>query len=349
MTSTDMRTLGTIIAAVVIAAAATPAAAQSDFCLPLQMELARLNEGQADGARNDRAARQELARLRDQARRSGCLGGLFSKKKSGGACRSIVGRMNQLERQIAGSRPRGFFFGRSYEDRERDRIRRALARAGCAWGGDGFAYGGYRTICVRLCDGYYFPINFSTSRQRFAADATKCINQYALGDAELYYYPTGGDPAQAVSLSGQRYFQQPNAFAFRQAFHPQCAIRLHEGLAALGARVTANLPPAPPQSMFEQAAAKRMATDKVPIPIPRQDWSDDPETTANRAGGLVPGPVKPEPTMVAADGSIVRTIGDPYLFAEANPGPPATIPGYKPPELKDFRLALKASMVPGTR
>jgi hypothetical protein len=347
-----MRTIGTIIAAVAIVAAVTPAAAQSDFCLPLQMELARLNEGRADGARNDRAIRQELARTREQARRAGCLGGLFFKKKTGGSCRSIVGRMNQLERQLAASRRGGgggFFFGRSFEDRERDRIRRALARAGCAWGGDGFAYGGYRTICVRACDGYYFPINFSTSRQRFAGDATKCMNQYALGEAELFYYPTGGDPAQAISLSGQRYFQQPYAFAFRQAFHAQCAIRLHQGLAALGARVMASLPPAPPQSKFEQAAAKRMAAEKVPIPIPRQDWADDPETTANRAGGLIPGPVKPAPTMVAADGSIVRTIGDPYLFAEANPGPPATVPGYTPPELKDFRLALKASMIPGPR
>jgi hypothetical protein len=344
-----MRTIGTIIAAIVIVAAVSPAAAQSpDFCLPLQMELARLNEGRADTARNDRAIRQELARVREQARRAGCSGGFFF-KKPGKSCRAIIGRMNQLERQIAGSRPRGFFFGRSYEDRERDRIRRALARNGCSWGDGGYAYGGYRTICVRACDGYYFPLNFSTSRQRFAADAEKCINQYALGEAELFYYPTGGDPSQAVSLSGQRYFQQPNAFAFRQAFHPQCAIRLHEGLAALGARVMASLPKATPKSKFEQAAAARMATDSVPIPIPRPDRSDDPETLANRAGRLAPAPAIPEATVVAADGSTVRAVGDRYLFAEANPGPPPTVPGYKPPELKDFRLALKASMMPGPR
>jgi hypothetical protein len=344
-----MRNAGIIIAAVVIAAAVTPAAAQSDYCLPLQMELARLNEGRADGARSDRALRQELARTREQARRAGCSGGFFFRKPNK-SCRSIIGRMNRLERQIAGSRPRGFFFGRSNEDRERDRIRRALARAGCSWGDGGFAYGGYRTICVRVCDGYYFPLNFSTSRQRFAADATKCINQYALGEAELFYYPTGGDPAQAVSLSGQRYFQQPSAFAFRQAFHPQCAIRLHEGLAALGQRVMASLPPAAPlPAKFEESAAARMAAESVPIPIPRQDWSDDPETLANRAGGLTPAPVKTEATVVAEDGSRVRAVGDPYLFAEANPGPPATIPGYTPPELTDFRLALKASMIPGLR
>jgi hypothetical protein len=256
--------------------------------------------------------------------------------------------MNQLERQIAGSRPRGFFFGRSYEDRERDRIRRALARNGCSWGDGDYAYGGYRTICVRACDGYYFPLNFSTSRQRFAGDAEKCMNQYALGEAELFYYPTGGDPSQAVSLAGERYFQQPNAFAFRTSFHPQCAAQLQAGLASLGQRVFASLPRAAPTSKFEQAAAARMATGSVPVPIPRPDASD-PETLANRAGGLVPGPATPVATVVAADGSTVRTIGDPYLFAEATPGPPPTVPGYKPPELRDFRVALKASMLPAAR
>jgi hypothetical protein len=344
-----MRTIGAIIAALTIVAAIGPAAAQSDFCLPLQMELARLNEGRADTSRNQRAIRSELARLQQQARRADCGGGFLFKRPSK-SCRSIIGRMNQLERQLAGSRPRGFLFGRSNEDRERDRIRRALARNGCAWGGDGYAYGGYRTICVRACDGYYFPLNFSTSRQRFAADAEKCMGQYALGQAELFYYPTGDDPSQAVSLSGQRYFQQPNAFAFRQAFHPQCAVQLHAGLTSLGQRVFATLPKATtPPAKFEKAATKRMAAEKVPIPILRPDRADDPETLANRAGGLVPAPINPAATIVAEDGSIVRTVGDPYLFVEANPGPPQTIPGYKAPELKDFRVAFKASMVPDLR
>jgi hypothetical protein len=92
-----------------------------------------------------------------------------------------------------------------------------------------------------------------------------------------------------------------------------------------------------------------MAAEKVPIPILRPDRADDPETLANRAGGLVPAPINPAATIVAEDGSIVRTVGDPYLFVEANPGPPQTIPGYKAPELKDFRVAFKASMVPDLR
>jgi hypothetical protein len=318
------------------------------------MQLAALNGGRSDTTRNDRAVRQELAQAREQARRAGCGGGLFFRKKVSKSCRSIIGRMNQLERKLSASRPRGgFFFGRSYEERERDRIRRALARAGCSsdgfGGGYGYGGGGYRTVCVRVCDGFYFPLNFSTSRQRFAADAEKCLSQYTLGEAELFYYPSGGDASQALSLSGQRYFAQPYAFAYRKAFHPQCAIRLHQGLAALGQRVFASLPQATPTSKFEQAAATRMAVESVPIPIPRPDWSNDPETIANRAGGLVPAPVIAPETIVAEDGSTVRAVGDPYLFVEANPGPPSTIPGHKVPELRDFRVALKATMLPSAR
>lgn len=36
------------------------------------------------------------------------------------------------------------------------------------------AGGTYRTVCVRLCDGFYFPISYSTRRQRFAGDAAQC-------------------------------------------------------------------------------------------------------------------------------------------------------------------------------
>ena len=34
--------------------------------------------------------------------------------------------------------------------------------------------GSLRTVCVRLCDGYYFPISFSTSRERLAQDSKTC-------------------------------------------------------------------------------------------------------------------------------------------------------------------------------
>src|SRR6185369_3937727 len=37
--------------------------------------------------------------------------------------------------------------------------------------------GQYRTLCVRLCDGFYFPISFATTRGQLADDARKCERQ----------------------------------------------------------------------------------------------------------------------------------------------------------------------------
>jgi len=230
-------------------------------------------------------------------------------------------------------------------ERRRDRIREALARNGCSTYASNF-----RTICVRLCDGYYFPLSNTSSRQRFAQDAEKCMRQYGPGQATLFYHPfPSADASQAVSLDGRRYFDQPYAFAYRSAYIPQCAAELHHGLAALRQRVVAAATLLGAQ--FEAAVEAKMESPSVPIPIARPDLSSDPETLANRAGGLIPTRFSwPQTeTEVALIGEAKRSVGEPYYFVEANPGPPPTVAGYKPPERKDFRVPQRASMLSVTR
>jgi len=41
----------------------------------------------------------------------------------------------------------------------------------------------YRTLCVRSCDGYYFPISYATGRGRFKTDAAVCASMYPPGEA----------------------------------------------------------------------------------------------------------------------------------------------------------------------
>ena len=46
-----------------------------------------------------------------------------------------------------------------------------------------------RAICVRLCDGYYFPIEYSASRRRMKVDEQACQSMYVGKDqAELFTY-----------------------------------------------------------------------------------------------------------------------------------------------------------------
>ena len=66
-------------------------------------------------------------------------------------------------------------------------------------GGDGAPSGTYHTVCVRACDGYYFPISYSTVPSRFSDDARACQRLCPAAEAELYSFRNPGeDMEQAV-------------------------------------------------------------------------------------------------------------------------------------------------------
>jgi hypothetical protein len=86
--------------------------------------------------------------------------------------------------------------------------------------------GTYRTVCVRSCDGAYFPISFATVPQRFADDEKTCKALCPAAEASLFAYRNPGeDISSAVSISGQSYSALPNAFRYRQEFNPSCSCK----------------------------------------------------------------------------------------------------------------------------
>jgi hypothetical protein len=86
--------------------------------------------------------------------------------------------------------------------------------------------GTYRTVCVRTCDGFYFPISFATVPSRFADDERTCKNLCPAADATLFSYRNPGeDMNSAVSINGQSYSSSPNAFHYRTEFNPSCACK----------------------------------------------------------------------------------------------------------------------------
>jgi hypothetical protein len=86
--------------------------------------------------------------------------------------------------------------------------------------------GNYRTICVRTCDGYYFPVSFSAPSSRFADDERTCQRMCPAAQVALYtYHNPGEEVAQAVSLDGRPYTDLPTAFRYRQEFNPACSCR----------------------------------------------------------------------------------------------------------------------------
>jgi uncharacterized protein DUF2865 len=86
--------------------------------------------------------------------------------------------------------------------------------------------GSYRTICVRTCDGFYYPISFAADPSRFAEDEKVCRRSCPAAEVMLFAHRNPGeDVNQAVSLSGQLYPTLPNAFKYRQAFDNGCSCR----------------------------------------------------------------------------------------------------------------------------
>jgi hypothetical protein len=81
--------------------------------------------------------------------------------------------------------------------------------------------GTYRTMCVRTCDGFYFPISFATSPANFARDEQTCQAQCPGTKVELYYHVPDQESEDMVSLAGVPYKNLSTAFLYRKANAPR--------------------------------------------------------------------------------------------------------------------------------
>jgi len=214
----------------------------------------------------DSAAKQqsELDRVTSQAKRMGCdSSGFFSLFSGQSAqCGPVNNQIQQMRtnlEQITTSleRLRSGGLGGAERENQRRSVLAALAQNNCgpqyanaARGPGNFLEnlfgnnnnnnnpvpppgadfgpqsGTYRTVCVRTCDGFYFPISFATVPARFPDDEKTCKSLCPAAEATLFSYRNPGeDMNQAVSISGQSYASSPNAFRYRQEFNPSCACK----------------------------------------------------------------------------------------------------------------------------
>jgi hypothetical protein len=175
----------------------------------------------------------ELDRVTAQAKRMGCdSSGFFSLFNNRSAqCGPVNNQIQQMRSnldQITGNleRLRGGGFGGDDRENQRRSVMTALAQNNCGpqyaaaaqpppQGGGGFLnnlFGGggnattqpplgdlgppsgtYRTVCVRTCDGGYFPISFATVPARFPDDEKTCKALCPATDAALYAYRNPGE------------------------------------------------------------------------------------------------------------------------------------------------------------
>ncbi len=77
---------------------------------------------------------------------------------------------------------------------------------------------GSYAVCVRACDGSFFPVSYSGSGSRADSLEDVCRSLCPNADVALYSFPFGGTIEQAVSSTGEPYVDMPNALKFQQSF-----------------------------------------------------------------------------------------------------------------------------------
>src|ERR1700686_699239 len=258
--------LTAVAAATFASCASVFAQSSNPACQRLETQLASLDRGNSDPARADQIRRAEdgvnrqqfeVDRLVAQSRRMGCEGsdGFFSifnnpPPQCSGLIRQIDQQRFALERlQNQNEQLNG---GTTERAAQRQSLLIALGDNGCGpqyrsaalagqqggffdrlFSSNGGLFsspeqmgGTFRTICVRTCDGFYFPISYSTSSERFRDDEQTCQRMCPAAEVSLYtHHNPGEEVTQAVSLNGRLYTELPTAFAYRKAIDKACSCR----------------------------------------------------------------------------------------------------------------------------
>ena len=85
------------------------------------------------------------------------------------------------------------------------------------------SFGGAMSVCVRTCDGSFFPLPYSGASGATLEEVCQALCPNAA--VELYTMPFGGTIDAGASATGARYTALPNAFKFQQTYDPACSCR----------------------------------------------------------------------------------------------------------------------------
>ena len=80
----------------------------------------------------------------------------------------------------------------------------------------------YRTVCVRLCDGYYFPISFAVGAERLSRDRDVCESRCGAQGRLFVHRNPGGTADDLQDLAGRPYRQLRTAFLYRTEYVSGC-------------------------------------------------------------------------------------------------------------------------------
>ena len=264
-------------------------------------QLSQLQQ-QRDAMRNGGGSKRRQAELQDALARNGCSGAVAApqRRSSGGGLFNNWFGGDNTEEEVQPEQPETPIY-RSIDPNGR-----------------------YRSICVRLCDGFFYPISYSTYAGRLTQDATECQSNCA-APAELYVYRNPGQgPEQAISLNGSAYADLPVAFKYKKEYVKGCSCKQAEYNPTeietynKSAEATAATTPAKGKPGKKAAPAPQ---SNAPVPQPA------PAGAAAPSGGAPAADAGPPAQLdLGITGSGAPAAPAPEPKAEAQPAPPAAAP-----------------------
>ncbi|WP_377289030.1 DUF2865 domain-containing protein [Rhizobium sp. SG2393] len=151
--------------------------------------------------------------------------------------------------------------------------------------------GPYRTMCVRTCDGAFFPITSDATPEDFPRDAAACSARCPGAETELYYHNlTTEESDQMVSATtGAPYSDLPNAFAYRtrdRAGAAQCGCQLPKTATLSGEPEDGAAQPSKAETSKVQTSKPLPALAETPLRATTQyERPYDPKNTRVRVVG----------------------------------------------------------------
>lgn len=188
--------------------------------------------------------------------------------------------------------------------------------------------GGRTAVCVRSCDGFFFPINFEGISARDDYEAV-CRTLCPASDTQVFFMRLGGDIATAAARDGQPYSAIPNALRYRETRDEACFCkppgttwaRAFNGVTDLVEARKGDILVTKEQAITmsrpkglqgsDQKPDPRKKAGKAPLP-PTEDEAQVPEsalpTGGNASAGIGP-KIRPDTVVAPTQGKVEDVIG----------------------------------------
>jgi Protein of unknown function (DUF2865) len=281
--------------------------AQNAECDQLRAALARPASVDPEAASGARRARAELAQATGQAHAMGCDNQqfLFFGSPPPPQCAGLKSRIAALKSRYesfaaraSGDTPQRRALRARYQQlcgapRERNFFETLFGNFSNGQGSDQpppdagpaapqsdelGAYGGSQAVCVRTCDGGFFPLSFSSHSAPEEDLENLCQAQCPNAEVKLYTRNPASPIETALGVDGTPYRDLPNALKFEKTFDPSCTCK------------------PPNQSWVQALAHAEQVLDQMGGSRASDEIVTEEQSQAMAQQGLEPQPAKPGKT-----------------------------------------------------